>query len=161
MCRQVVSCSAPAWYAREASNWRECDHFASTWLRRLTAAPLQGSMKVGYTWQEALAALEEPGEPRIPIYRVRSWRIGAVMYLGGNVLQFLSFAFAAQSLLLALSSAQFATHLFFAWLMEGVRVPRRCIYGAGIIMGFNVLLVIYSSKASVLYKAEELLQLFR
>ena len=108
-------------------------------------------MKMGYAWQEALSALNEPGDTQThPIYRVRQWQIGAALYLSGNILQFLSFAFAAQSLLLALSSAQFGTHLLFAWLMEGVHVPMRSIMGAAIIISFNILLVIFSSKASKL-----------
>jgi magnesium transporter len=119
-------------------------------------------MKMGYAWQEALAALDEPGETGShPIYRVRQWQIGAALYLAGNVLQFLSYAFAAQSLLLALSSAQFGTHLLFAWLMEGVNVPFRSMLGAGIIISFNILLVVFSSKSSQLMTARELLELFK
>lgn len=118
-------------------------------------------MKMGYAWQEALSALNEPGESQSPIYRVRHWQIGAALYLAGNLLQFLSYAFAAQSLLLALSSAQFGTHLLFAWLMEGVHVPFRNMLGAGVIIGFNLLLVIFGSKSSQLMTATELLELFR
>lgn len=119
-------------------------------------------MKMGYVWQEALSALDEPGESHThPIYRVRQWQIGAALYLVGNILQFLSYAFAAQSLLLALSSAQFGTHLLFAWLMEGVNVPLRSILGAGIIISFNILLVVFGSKSSQLMTAAELLELFR
>lgn len=118
-------------------------------------------MKMGYAWQEALSALDEPGESPIRIYTVRQWQVGAALYLAGNVLQFLSYAFAAQSLLLALSSLQFGTHLLFAWLMEGVNVPFRSMLGAMIIILFNLLLVVYGSKSSQLMTAEELLELFR
>jgi len=80
----------------------------------------------------------EYGDPPRAIYRVRTWQTGAALYMGGNVLQFLSYAFAAQSLLLAL-----------------------CIAGAAIIILSNLLLVIFSSKSSVLLTAEELVKLYR
>ena len=119
-------------------------------------------MKAGYAWQKALAQMDsEYGDPPRAIYRVRTWQTGAALYMGGNVLQFLSYAFAAQSLLLALSSVQFATNLLFAWLMEHVPVPVRSIAGAAIIILSNLLLVIFSSKSSVLLTAEELVKLYR
>ena len=123
---------------------------------------IQGAMKAGYAWQNALEKMDRSfGDPPRPIYRIRTWQSGAGMYLTGNILQFLSYAFAAQSLLLALSSVQFATHLLFAWIVEGVIVPLRSILGAAVVILSNILLVVFSSKSSTLLTATGLLKLYR
>jgi magnesium transporter len=119
-------------------------------------------MKAGYAWQEALAAMDSAAdEPVLPVYRIRSWQLGAILYMAGNILQFFSYAFAAQSLLLALSSVQFAAHLAVAWLMEGVSIPWRSIAGAGVVISSNVLIVFFSSKSSTLMDAEQLVALVK
>eukprot|EP00892_Ulva_mutabilis_P005146 jgi/Ulvmu1/3002/UM015_0042.1 len=121
-----------------------------------------GAMKAGYAWQKALAQMDqEHGDPPRPIYRIRTWQTGAALYMSGNILQFLSYAFAAQSLLLALSSVQFAAHLLCAWLMERAVVPLRSMAGAAIIILSNLLLVVFSSKSSALLTANELVELYK
>lgn len=123
---------------------------------------VQGAMKAGYAWQKALAQMDRSyGDPPRPIYRIRNWQTGSLLYFLGNTMQFLSYAFAAQSLLLALSSVQFATHLLFAWAVEGVAVPLRSIAGSATVVLSNVLLVVFSSKSSELLTAKDLLELYR
>lgn len=100
-------------------------------------------------------------EDPTPIWHVQAWIWGCLLYVIGNGLQFFSYAFAAQTLLLAMSSVQFATHLVSARLVEGIVVPWRCIYAAAIVIGANVLLICFSSKSSKLLDAKELIDLHR
>jgi magnesium transporter len=119
-------------------------------------------MKVGYAWHEALLAVDAGSDVQpTQIYKVRVWQWGAALYLLGNLMQFFSYAFAAQTLLLAMSSLQFATHLVAAWLLEGVLVPWRSIVAAAVIIASNVLLVIFCSKSSRLLNAQELIKLHK
>lgn len=122
-------------------------------------------MKLGYALHAELMGIEDdasdPDEKPTPIYRVSAWQWGAFLYVVGNLLQFFSFAFAAQTLLLAMASVQFALHLASAWLLEGVAVPRRSIGAAVVVIAANVLLVAFSSKASDLLDSDELVALHR
>lgn len=178
--RQVASCCQLGWYAelyppqhrfldiRPSSARYHVQQFMAFEMKsRLQTCAccedlLQGAMKAGYAWQKALAQMDRSyGDPPRPIYRIRNWQTGAQLYLVGNIMQFLSYAFAAQSLLLALSSVQFATHLLFAWVVEGIAVPFRSIMGSAIVILSNILLVIFSSKSSELLTAKDLLELYR
>jgi hypothetical protein len=125
-------------------------------------AAMQASIKVGYAWHDAICSidLDDGVKPR-PVFCVRSWQTGIGLFALGNVLQFFSFAFASQSLLLALSSLQFATQLVFAWAVEGQRVAIRSMIAAGIIIGANMLLVVFSSKSSALLRAPQIVVLHR
>lgn len=49
--------------------------------------------------------------------RFRSWQLGVVLFGLGNVANFVSFGFAAQSLLAALGSIQFVSNVLFGWLV--------------------------------------------
>ena len=119
-------------------------------------------MKLGHALHEALQMTDmDSAALRTPIYRVSTWQRGAGLYLIGNLLSFFSYAFAAQTLLLALSSLQFVTHLASAVLLEGVKVPRRSMAAAGVILASNVLLVAFGSRNSTLLDAAEIIQLHR
>jgi magnesium transporter len=119
-------------------------------------------LKVGYAWHEALVMIDaDSDEDQMPIWHVRAWQWGCLMYFVGNGLQFFSYAFAAQTLLLAMSSVQFATHLVSAQFVEGIVVPWRCIWAAAIVLGANVILIVFSSKSSNLLDANDLIALHR
>ena len=129
---------------------------------RVLSALLQGALKIGYAWHHALTVIDADSEEGVtPIWRVRAWRWGCLLYLFGSALQFFSTAFAAQTLLLAVSSVQFATHLLSSWLLEGATIPRRSVLAAGVVIASNILLVIFSSKRSALLDAAELVALHR
>lgn len=49
--------------------------------------------------------------------RFRSWQLGVLLFGVGNVANFVSFGFAAQSLLAALGSIQFVSNVVFGWLV--------------------------------------------
>lgn len=121
-------------------------------------------MKLGYALQQELLAIDDSvsdDSENTPIYRISAWRWGAALYAAGNMLVFFSFAFAAQTLLLAMASVQVAMHLVSAWLLEGVAVPRRSIGAASVIVVANILLVVFGSKASTVLDARQLLDLHR
>eukprot|EP00955_Chlamydomonas_euryale_P039037 351281-Chlamydomonas_euryale.AAC.12 len=58
-----------------------------------------------------------PEELKPSIVKFRAWQIGMAVFIIGNVLNFASFAFAAQSLLAALGSVQFVANVVFASLV--------------------------------------------
>ena len=121
-------------------------------------------MKLGYALHRELLEIDKSGSDEsdaTPIYRISPWQWGALLYIAGNLLQFFSFAFAAQTLLLAMASVQFAMHLASAWLLEGIAVPRRSMCAAATVTAANVLLVAFSSKASQVLDAQQLLLLHR
>jgi hypothetical protein len=49
-----------------------------------------------------------------PIWKSKIWLLGFLLFTVGNVLNFVSFGFAAQSLLAALGAVQFVSNVFFA-----------------------------------------------
>ncbi|CAJ1953429.1 unnamed protein product [Sphenostylis stenocarpa] len=52
-----------------------------------------------------------------PIIYFQSWRIGIIFFFLGNCLNFISFGYAAQSLLAALGSVQFVSNIAFAYFV--------------------------------------------
>lgn len=68
-------------------------------------------MKLGHNKR---AALEMRDQTKIPIRVFREWQIGVVVFIIGNLANFISFGFAAQSLLAALGSVQFVSNVAFA-----------------------------------------------
>jgi hypothetical protein len=49
-----------------------------------------------------------------PVWKSKIWLLGFLLFTVGNVLNFVSFGFAAQSLLAALGAVQFVSNVFFA-----------------------------------------------
>ncbi|CAK9142206.1 unnamed protein product [Ilex paraguariensis] len=52
-----------------------------------------------------------------PIIYFQSWRVGILFFAVGNCLNFISFGYAAQSLLAALGSIQFVSNIAFAYFV--------------------------------------------
>lgn len=119
-------------------------------------------MKAGHAWHSALLAVDADNEEaRTSVYGLHTWRRGAGLYVLGNALHFFSYAFAAQTLLLALGSIQFVTHLVATSVIEGASVPKRSMVAAAIIIAANALLIVFSSKSSDILTASELIALHR
>jgi hypothetical protein len=55
--------------------------------------------------------------PLKPIIHNQTWRVGILVFLLGNCLNFISFGYAAQSLLAALGSIQFVSNIAFAYVV--------------------------------------------
>ena len=76
--------------------------------------------------------LQRP-KPR-PARSFREWQSGIALFAGGNVLNFVSFGFAAQSLLAALGSVQFVSNVVFARLVLKEAVTWRVLCATALIV---------------------------
>ncbi|KDD73793.1 hypothetical protein H632_c1832p0, partial [Helicosporidium sp. ATCC 50920] len=88
------------------------------------------------------------------------WLTGLLLFITGNVLNFVSFAFAAQSLLAALAAVQFLANVVFARLLNGERAPRGVLLATGVVVVGCVLLVAFGNHASPVLDASALLELY-
>jgi drug/metabolite transporter (DMT)-like permease len=88
------------------------------------------------------------------------WFIGTFFFVGGSLLNFVSFGFAAQSLLAALGSAQFISNVFFGKVVLGEDVTRFTLLATGIIILGNAIVVNFSSHTSVVYTADDLISFY-
>ncbi|DBA82041.1 TPA: hypothetical protein ACH3X1_007737 [Trebouxia sp. C0004] len=84
-----------------------------------------------------------------------------LMFVVGNIANFVARAFASQSLLTGLGSVQFISNLVFVVLVLREKVPRRCILATFLIVAGNVLLVVFGSKTSPKYTVSQLAALYR
>ncbi|MES1909937.1 MAG: hypothetical protein MHM6MM_002615 [Cercozoa sp. M6MM] len=90
-----------------------------------------------------------------------AWAIGTALFVGGNLLNFASFSFAAQSLLSALSSVQFVSNVVFAGWFLGIPVTRRILFATALICCANVVVVYFGARLQQNYDVATLLLLFR
>ena len=89
----------------------------------------------------AAAAPDEPLKQQQQSKKGRIWYLGSVLFVFGNIVNFISFSFAAQALLSAIGSAQFVSNVFFSSVLLGEAVTRRTVYATGAILIGNVLVV--------------------
>lgn len=99
------------------------------------------------------AYIHNPGE------RTRVWRLGMAIFVVGNIVNFVSFSFAAQSLLAALEPT-FVTNVIFGYLLLDLPVTRKMILSTSLIIVGNILIVIYSSHDSNSYTTSDLMDLY-
>lgn len=111
-------------------------------------------MKRGHNHRESRTNVLEVHVESIRSYK--SWQWGAFIFSVGNVLNFVSFGYAAQSLLSALGSVQFVSNVFFAHFLLGEEITSQVIMGTSIIILGNLLLVLFGNHQSRVYTAEEL-----
>jgi hypothetical protein len=92
----------------------------------------------------------------------KTWVIGFSAFFIGNAVNFLSFSYAAQSLLASLGSVQFVTNVIFARVVLRESLPWRVLFGTLVLMGGVGLVVTYSchGNPAVQYSLNELIQLF-
>lgn len=86
--------------------------------------------------------------------------IGTVTFVVGALISFLSFAFAAQSLLAALESTQFVSNVFCAKYIHNEVITRRILFATLTIIIGNVLVVIFSSHASFWMDARDIAHVY-
>lgn len=122
-------------------------------------------LKLGHNQRERQALLETSDGDKVftkkSVTQYQSWRIGVAVFSLGNILNFISFGYAAQSLLAALGSVQFVSNVFFAYLMLNEVVTRRIILATLFIMVGNGFLVAFGNHQSVIYSHEELLASYK
>ena len=88
------------------------------------------------------------------------WYLGTFVFVAGSLLNFVSFGFAAQSLLAALGSAQFISNVFFGKVVLGEEVTRSTLLATFIIILGNAIVVNFSSHTSVVYTADDLISFY-
>lgn len=97
---------------------------------------------------------------RKPNLSSRSFLVGITVFVIGNIVNFASFSFTAQSLLAGLGSVQFVSNVIFGYFLLEEPITKRTLFATGLIICGNSLLVIFSSKTSVLYETGDLLKLW-
>jgi hypothetical protein len=89
------------------------------------------------------------------------WIIGTTIFITGSLLNFVSYAFAAQSMLASLESVQFVTNLLFGKFMLRAKITRKMMYGTLLTVLGTIVAVQFSSKATLSLSIDELVQLYR
>lgn len=65
------------------------------------------------------SSISDPSPPQSAPKKPPIWYVGTFFFVSGSLLNFVSFSFAAQSLLAALGSAQFISNVFFGRFILG------------------------------------------
>ncbi|KAM6549465.1 hypothetical protein CsatB_021141 [Cannabis sativa] len=117
-------------------------------------------LKLGHNERERHAMLESDGtiakNSVKPIIYFHTWRVGIVFFFLGNCLNFISFGYAAQSLLAALGSIQFVSNIAFAYFVLNKRVTVKVMVATAFIVLGNVFLVAFGNHQSPVYTPEQL-----
>lgn len=91
-----------------------------------------------------------------PIIHFQTWRVGVLFFAFGNCLNFVSFGYAAQSLLAALGSVQFVSNIAFAYFVLNKKISVRVLVATAFIVLGNVFLVAFGNHQSPVYTPDEL-----
>jgi drug/metabolite transporter superfamily protein YnfA len=96
----------------------------------------------------------------VPYNANRIWLASMVVFIVANVANFISFSFAAQSLLAALGSIQFVSNVIFAKFVNREPLNAWILSGTCIVVVGCILLVVFGSHSSPTYDAQQLLSLY-
>lgn len=91
-----------------------------------------------------------------PIIYFQTWRIGIVFFILGNCFNFVSFGYAAQSLLAALGSVQFVSNIAFSYFVLNKTVTVKVLVATAFIVLGNIFLVAFGNHQSPVYTPEQL-----
>jgi len=91
---------------------------------------------------------------------LKIWRIGMTIFVTGSLVNFSSFAFAAQSLLAALGTVQFVSNVVFAKCVLKEQLTYRIFIATGIIIFGLVTAIRFSNHASEEYTTRDLIALY-
>ena len=92
--------------------------------------------------------------------RANVWKLGCLILVIGSLCTFASFAFAPQSMLAALGSAQFVSNVFFARFVLGETITFRIILATCIIILGQIIVIIFSAQETKAYNARRLVNLY-
>ena len=90
-----------------------------------------------------------------------TWIVGTVIFVSGSLLNFASYAFAAQSMLASLESVQFVTNLLFGKFMLGARVTQTMMAGTLLTVTGTIMAVQFSSKETLDLNTEDIKNLYK
>ncbi|KAB2614164.1 hypothetical protein D8674_036480 [Pyrus ussuriensis x Pyrus communis] len=117
-------------------------------------------LKLGHNERERHSILESDGGngklPLKPIIQYPTWRIGFLFFALGNCLNFVSFGYAAQSLLAALGSVQFVSNIAFAYFVLNKMVTVKVMVATAFIVLGNIFLVAFGNHQSPVYTPQQL-----
>ncbi|KAH9618799.1 hypothetical protein KSS87_018760 [Heliosperma pusillum] len=116
-------------------------------------------LKLGHTERErfVLENKEIIGKNALkPIIHFQTWRVGLLFFAFGNCLNFISFGYAAQSLLAALGSVQFVSNIAFAYFVLNKKISVKVLVATAFIVLGNVFLVAFGNHQSPVYTPEQL-----
>ncbi|CAD7699807.1 unnamed protein product [Ostreobium quekettii] len=114
-------------------------------------------MKLGHNRKAALKA--RTGKT-VAIRKFSEWRLGVAIFAIGNLANFVSLGYAAQSLLAGLGAVQFLTNVAFASLVLNEKVTPTILVATGCIVLGCVLLVSFGSHESKQFSVQELMELY-
>ncbi|GFR43906.1 hypothetical protein Agub_g5040, partial [Astrephomene gubernaculifera] len=114
-------------------------------------------MKLGHNKR---AKVDLPDDQKPPVRKFKEWVIGMSFFSVGNILNFVSFGFAAQSLLAALGSIQFVSNVIFASFVLHERINRMILIATTCIVGGCILLVVFGNQSSATYTVKQLTELY-
>ncbi|PNH01815.1 NIPA-like protein 2 [Tetrabaena socialis] len=114
-------------------------------------------MKLGHNKR---AKMDMPEDQKPPTRKIKEWVVGMSFFTVGNILNFVSFGFAAQSLLAALGSIQFVSNVIFASFVLKEKINRMVLTATACIVGGCVLLVVFGNQSSATYDVKQLTQLY-
>ncbi|KAM3358460.1 putative magnesium transporter NIPA8 [Capsicum galapagoense] len=113
-------------------------------------------LKLGHDERKKLFVLSNFGTRMKPIIYFQAWRVGILFFAIGNCLNFISFGYAAQSLLAALGSIQFISNIGFAYFMLNKIVTIKLLLATAFVVVGNIFLVAFGNHQSPVYTAEQL-----
>ncbi len=88
------------------------------------------------------------------------WAIGTFIFVSGSLCNFVSFGYAAQSLLASLQSVQFLSNMLFAKVVHKETLTWTMIGATFVIICGNVLVVLFSEHTAVKYTGAEIFNLY-
>ncbi|XP_057982908.1 probable magnesium transporter NIPA8 [Malania oleifera] len=117
-------------------------------------------LKLGHNQREKYSMLDSDvtnGKVVLkPIIYFQTWRVGVIFFAFGNCLNFISFGYAAQSLLAALGSVQFVSNIAFAYFVLNKMVTVKVLIATAFIVLGNIFLVAFGNHQSPVYTPEQL-----
>ncbi|XXG49706.1 hypothetical protein AAC387_Pa02g3808 [Persea americana] len=117
-------------------------------------------LKLGHNERERLAMLDSDGTNGKlllkPIIHFQTWRLGILFFALGNCLNFISFGYAAQSLLAALGSIQFVSNIAFTYFVFKKTVSGNVLVATAFIVLGNIFLVAFGNHQSPVFTPEQL-----
>ncbi|CAA6668108.1 unnamed protein product [Spirodela intermedia] len=114
--------------------------------------------------RERLSVLGGDGSNRValkPIIHFHTWRVGILFFVLGNCLNFISFGYAAQSLLAALGSVQFVSNIAFSYFVLSKMVTVKVMIATAFIVFGNVFLVSFGNHQSPVFTPEQLAEKYK
>ncbi len=121
-------------------------------------SPTKSQIAPSYEDERSASQVVDIGD-RSPIKSI-IWILGTFIFVSGSLLNFASYAFAAQSMLASLESVQFVTNLLFGKFLLGAQVTRAMFGGTFLTVVGTVLAVQFSSKETLDLNTSEMKMLY-